>query len=401
VSVQNESARQRVLMALAHEEPDRIPVDFGGMRSSGISAMAYQRLKDRLGMRTGEPYVYDVRQQLAIVEEPVRQRFNADVFPLDLDQLGDWQPYTLPDGSPAKTLAGYEFEQTKEGDVYWRDPVRRIARRPGGGFYFDYVYFPLAQARTPADLEARDWGGFTDAELEKLRTRAAQLFDESDYFILGRFGGSMYERGQDLRGWERFMLDMAEGGAFLEAFLEHLFESHMANLKRYLAAVGDYIQAINFSDDLGTQRALQISPAMYRRWIKPYHTRLYGYVREHYPHVHVFLHCCGAIYDLIPDLIEAGVQILNPVQTTARGMDPGRLKQNFGADLTFWGGGCDTQHVLPHGTRDEVRADVRRRLEILAPGGGYVFNPIHNVQPDVPPENVVAMFDAVREFGDG
>ena len=388
-------SRQRILTTLSHKEPDRVPIDFGGMRSSGIAAMAYSRLKEYLGICTGDTYVYDVRQQLAIVEEPVRQRFDVDAVALDLDQLGDWQPFLLSDGHPAWAPARYEFEPDEDGSVYWLERGRRVARCPKGGFYFDYVQFPLEWAETPADFETWSWSGFTETGLERLRIRAAHLFAETDAFILGRFGGSMYERGQELRGWERFMLDMADGGVFLEAFLERLFESHLADLKRYLAAVGDYIQAINFSDDLGTQQGLQISPSMYRRWIKPYHTRLYGYVRKHYPHVSVFLHCCGAVYDLIPDLIEAGVQVLNPIQTSARGMDPNRLKRDFGAYLTFWGGGCDTQRVLPGGTPEEVRVDVQERVDILAPGGGFVFNQIHNVQPDVPPENVVAMFEAV------
>ncbi|MDH7490759.1 MAG: uroporphyrinogen decarboxylase family protein, partial [Anaerolineae bacterium] len=163
--------------------------------------------------------------------------------------------------------------------------------------------------------------------------------------------------------------------------------------------VGEYIQIIQMGDDLGTQRGPQLSVAMYRRWIRPYHKRIYSWVHQHYPHVYVFLHSCGSIYDLIPDLIDAGVQVLNPVQTSARDMDPARLKREFGRDIVFWGGGCETQSTLPHGTPEEVRRQVRERLEIFAPGGGYVFNQIHNVQYGVPPENVVAMFEAVLECG--
>jgi uroporphyrinogen decarboxylase len=213
---------------------------------------------------------------------------------------------------------------------------------------------------------------------------------------MGNFGGSILEAGQGLRGWEQFMIDLAQGGPFLEALLEKLTEFHLANLARYLDAVGPCIQIIVMVDDLGTQHGLQISPQMYRRWIKPCHTRIYGYVHQHYPQIYVFLHSCGSIYPLIPDLIEAGVQILNPVQISAAGMDPVRLKREFGAHLTFWGGGCDTQHTLPCGTPAEVVAEVKRLLDIFAPGGGYVFNQVHNIQADVPPENIVAMLETAR-----
>ncbi|GAB4565472.1 MAG: uroporphyrinogen decarboxylase family protein [Anaerolineae bacterium] len=393
-------SRERVLTALAHKEPDRVPIDFGGMRSTGIMALAYAPLKRYLGIEEGSIDVYDVGQQLAWVEEPVKQRFSVDVVALDLDALGPWQPYTLPDGTPARLPARYRIERAPDGSQYILDDEgRRVAHMPPGGYYFDGIYRPLANAETIDDLKRYKWSGRTDDELQRLRKAARFLYEETDYAIMGAFGGNILEAGQGLRGWEQFMIDLAIGGPFLETFLELLTENHLRNLERYLAAVGDYIQIIQMGDDLGTQRGPQVSLDTYRRWIKPYHKRIYGWVHEHYPHIYVFLHCCGGIYELIPELIEEGVQILNPVQTSAYGMDPVRLKREFGADLTFWGGGCETQTTLPRGTPDEVRAQVRERLEIFAPGGGYVFNQVHNVQYGVPPENVTAMFDAAMEFG--
>lgn len=387
------------MRALAHQEPDRVPIDCGGMRSSGIAAIAYGRLKDYLALREGAVYVFDVRQQLAVIEPPVRERFGADVLSLDLDQLGDWQPYTLPDGRQALMPASYQFEAGQDGSLYWLDRGKRIAKLPNGGYYFDLIDFPLAGATSLSDLEEYNWGGHSDEQLAILRSQAVQLSEQTDKAIMGRFSGSVYERGQKLRGFERFMLDLAEGGPFVEAFLEKLTEAHLRDLERYLAAVGEHIHLIQMSDDLGTQRAPQISPAMYRRWIKPYHSRIYGFVRQRYPHVYVFLHCCGAIYPLLPDLIEAGVQVLNPVQTAAAGMDPARLKRAYGAQLTFWGGGAETQTTVPNGTPEEISAQVQERLRIFAPGGGFVFAPVHNLQADVPPRNIVAVFDAARRYG--
>ena len=390
------NSRERVMAALHHKVPDRVPIDLGGMRATGITALAYRQLKEHLGIAEGDIYVYDTGQQLAVVESPILDLFGLDVVPLDLDQLQGWQPYTLPDGHPARIVADFTTETASDGSLYQLEDGRRVRYRPPSSQYFYCIYHPLAEATTPADLESFPLRSYSDDELILLRNGARYLFENTDYAIMGNFGGSVLEGGQDLRGWEQFMIDLARGGPFLEAFLEKLTEFHLANLARYLDAVGPYIQIIAMVDDLGTQHGLQISPQAYRRWIKPCHTRIYGYVRQHYPVIYVFLHSCGSIYPLIPDLIEAGVQILNPVQISAAGMDPVRLKREFGADLTFWGGGCDTQHTLPRSTSEEVAAEVKSLLDIFAPGGGYVFNQVHNIQADAPPESIVAMLETAR-----
>jgi len=211
---------------------------------------------------------------------------------------------------------------------------------------------------------------------------------------MGGFGGNILEYGQTLRGWEKFMMDLALNQRFAEDLMDKLVEVHLKNLEVYLQAVGDYIQIIQMGDDLGTQNAPQISPDMYRELIKPRHKNIYQYVKKH-SQLFLFLHSCGAIYELIPDLIDAGVEILNPVQTSAKNMDPEKLKIEFGDKITFWGGGVDTQHVLPEGTPDEIAAQVKERIRIFAPGGGFVFTPVHNIQANVPPENMVAAYDTV------
>ncbi|MCR4406759.1 MAG: uroporphyrinogen decarboxylase family protein [Anaerolineae bacterium] len=394
------NSRARVLTALRHEEPDRVPIDLGGMASTGIHAVAYNRLKRYLGLG-GTTRVFDITQHLAEVEEPVRRRFGVDVIALPRFEVLPgvhnihWQPWTLPDGSPAEISA--DFHPVRAADGGWEicSPEGMVLyRMPRNGFYFDPVEAPLAHA-DPTTLCSLELPRIGDEELRLLRERACTLYTETEYAIVGAFGGNLLEMGQSLRGWTQFMIDLASEPDWLEDFLERITEMWMESLARYLDAVGEYIQVIQFGDDLGGQQRLLISPAMYRRLFKPRHRRMYEYVHAH-SNCAVFLHSCGAIYELIPDLIEAGVDVLNPVQTSAAGMDPARLKREFGDRSVFWGGGCNTQYVLPRGTPAEVAADVRERLRIFAPGGGYVFAAIHNILPEIPPENVVTMFDAVR-----
>ncbi|MDK1021360.1 MAG: uroporphyrinogen decarboxylase family protein [Candidatus Hydrogenedentes bacterium] len=396
------TSRERVLAAIRHQEPDRAPIDLGAMGSTGIQAIGYSKLKVLLGIDEGQTRVYDTMQQLAVVEKPIFERFHLDVVSVSSGLGAEseaWKPWVLPDGSDAYVPVGFNPESDGAGGYVVKDSKGNVRMRaPEGCLYFEPAYHPLAQMTTASELE--DWNPRTlsDEYLDGLRVNAKFLSENTDYAILGGFGGNILEAGQSLRGWGQFMMDMAADPEFTHAMLDKLTALHLANLKRYLEAVGDYIQIIQMGDDLGTQSATQLSLAMYREYIKPRHKAIYQYVREH-SDVAVFLHSCGSVYDLIPDFIDEGVQILNPVQTSAAKMDPRRLKEEFGDKLTFWGGGCDTQTLLPTATPAEVREHVRERMEIFKPGGGFIFNQIHNVQADVPPENVVAMLDAAYEFG--
>jgi uroporphyrinogen decarboxylase len=399
------NSRERVLTALRHQEPDRVPIDLDGMASTGIMAIAYNRLKAYVGMRGGETKVYDIGQQLAHPEPPLLERFGVDVLPLTRAPLGlnpvhpAWKPWTLPDGSPASVPSDFRPVQNERGDWLILDTEGHTIRRlPAGGLYFDQVYHPLAEATTVAEIEALELPDLSDDELAWLRREACRLHETTDKAIMGHFGGSILEAAQSLRGWDRFMMDMALQPGLAQALAQKLADHYVANLPHYLDAVGDYIQIIQMGDDLGTQRGPQMSPEMYRRIIKPYQRQVYQYVKTN-SDLYLFLHSCGSIYRLIPDLIELGVDILNPVQISAAEMDPARLKREFGRDIVFWGGGIDTQQVLPHATTEQVRQHVQHLLGIFAPGGGYVFCQVHNIQADVPPENIVAMFEAALAFG--
>lgn len=391
--------RERVTAAIRHQPVDRLPIDLGGMRSTGIAAVAYRRLKEHLGITSGETLVFDTGQQLAYVEEPVRRRFGLDVVILDGGLLEGWRDYVLPDGAPAKICANFLTEPDGEGGEYAVDwSGQRTAHRPACSFYFDGITKPpLAEAETIADLDRHDWAPLTDAHLERLRVEAKRLHDETDYAILGSFGGAFLEGGQGLRGWDQFMLDLAADRAFAEALLDRMLAQSLRNVELYLDAVGDYIQLIQMGGDMGTQNGPQIRPRMYYEIFQPREKALWGRIHQLKPHVAVFLHCCGGIYDLIPGLIDAGCDVLNPVQISARGMDPARLKHEFGERLCFWGGGCDTQSVLPFGKPEEVYAHTRRNIEIFSPDSGFVFSQVHNIQAGVPVENILAMFQAAQD----
>lgn len=390
------NSRERVMAAIRHEIPDRVPLDLGGMRSTGIMALPYARLKEHLGIFEGDIYVFDIMQQLALVEEPILCRFGCDVVILDEGALGPWQEYTLPDGTPAKISADFKGEPDGEGGLYWvRDGIR-ISHMPASSFYFDSIYHPLAEAESIADLNKYEWPVMEDEVLERLQREAKRLYEETDYAILGSFGGAFMEAGQGLRGWGQFMIDLAANRAFAEALLDKVLQNLLVNVERYLDAVGGYIQIIQVGGDLGTQNGPQIRPEWYYEIIQPRQ-------KEWWSKIHalsdcaLFLHSCGGIYELIPGIIDAGCDILNPVQTTAAGMDPIRLKREFGKQLTFWGGGCDTQHVLPFASPEEVYEHVSQQIEIFKPGGGFVFTQIHNIQAGTPPENIVAMYQAVHD----
>jgi uroporphyrinogen decarboxylase len=407
------SSRQRVLTAVNHQEPDRVPIDLGGHRSSGIMAIAYRRLKEHLGITTGDVYVYDFVQQLAIVEPEVLDRFGVDTIELGRGFAltpEEWRDWVLPDGAPCKIPAF--IRPVKVGDdrhVYHEDGTL-IAIQKAGSLYFEQTCFPLMDDGEPtfADLavplEKVMWSslgtppapiGYDAQGLARLAAGARTLRESTDRAIIGLFGGNLLEIGQFLFRIDSFLALLAADPARAHRFLDRLVEMHLANLDRFLSAVGPYIDIILFGDDLGMQTGPQISPRMYREFFQPRHRPLWETAKRLAP-VKVMLHCCGGVYPLLPLLIDAGLDIIQPVQTTCVGMEPERLKREFGRDLCLWGGGCNTRDVLGRGTPEEVAQDVRERVQVLAPGGGFVFQQIHNVMADVPPENIVAMLEAVR-----
>lgn len=406
------TSRERVLAAVDHREPDRVPIDLGGHRSSGMMAIAYHRLKQHLGISTGDIYVYDFVQQLAAIEPEVLDRFGVDTVELGRGfalQPEDWHDWVLPDGTPCKIPA--HIHPVRVGDdwhVYHEDGTL-IAIQKAGCLYFEQTCHPLAESDDEefADLDAPlskvMWSalgsppapiGYDDEGLRALTEGARALRASTERAIIGLFGGNLLELGQFLFRNDNFFLLLAGEPRRAHRFLDAAVEMHLANLERFLGAVGPYIDIVMFGDDLGMQTGPQISPRMYAEFFQPREKAMWGRAKE-LADVKVMLHSCGGLYPLIPGLIDAGLDILQPVQTTCADMEADRLKREFGRDLCLWGGGSNTRDVLPYATPREVAEDVRRRVEVLAPGGGFVFQQIHNVMADVPPANVVAMLEAV------
>ncbi|MGI6113068.1 MAG: uroporphyrinogen decarboxylase family protein [Mahellales bacterium] len=398
------TSRERVRMALNHKEPDKVPIDFGAMRSTGISAMGYNKLKEYLGIKGGHTKVYDILQQLAEPELEVLKIMEGDVIQLHRLEPAfginrkSWKPGKLPDGSDCLVPEGFNPVRNEKGDLEILVDGIPVGRMPEGGFYFDVVHHPYENVQTKADIDKLPVPVITDEELEFLRAEAKKMYEETDYAILGAFGGNIFEQGQFDWGYVRYYTELALNPELIHYYHQRLADAYVVMLERYLGAVGEYIDVIQFGDDLGTQQNPQISVDMYRKMIKPYHKVQYQYVQQHYPNVKVFIHCCGSIYDLIPDLIDAGVQVLNPVQLSARNMDPVKLKKEFGKDLVFWGGGCNTQTTATFGTVEDIKEEVERYMKIFAPGGGFVFTQIHNIQANVSPEKVMAIYETAKKL---
>jgi uroporphyrinogen decarboxylase len=403
------NSRDRVLSAVNHKETDRVPIDLSGHRSSGIAAIAYPKLREYLGLEKKTPRVYDITQQLAILDEDVLEQFGVDTIELGRGFAlcdKDWVDWKLPDGTPCQVPA-WTVPERVEGSWVLRSKTGRVlARMPDGALYFETAYYPFAEAEpNHAALEAiKDENALPsppgpeidgpDGD-ENFVRGAKCLRERTDRAIIGLFGGNLLESGASFYRNDNFLMLLASEPDKAHDFLERLTELHMANLEKYLRLVGPYIDIINFGDDLGMQTGPQISPRMYREFFKPRHGRMWKRAKE-LANVKVMLHCCGGVRPLLPDLIDAGLEIINPVQISCKGMDAAGLKRDFGKDLTFWGGGCDTQWILPHGTPQEVREHVKKQVEIMRPRGGFVFQQVHNVLADVPPQNIVAMLDAVN-----
>ncbi len=410
------NSRERVRAALAHQEPDVVPIDFNGHRSSGIMAQTYVKLRELLGLPPSELYVYDFIQQLALVEDDVLDALGADVVEVGHNyyQHADyWMDWNLPDGTPCKLPAFCQPEKVGDDWVVRGDEGQVICIQKKGMLFFEQTCFPLLDnddssfERLEYYLNQIMWcrlgippapAGLDEESLEIRHQSAKQLRESTERAIYGTFGGNLIEIGEFAFRIDNFLYLLAANPKRIHTFLDRLTEFHLRNMDKYLGAVGEYLDVIGFGDDLGMQGGPQISTKMYREFFKPRHKVLWNHAKQLCPHIKVSLHCCGGVYPLLGDLIEAGLDAINPVQFTCKDMEIDRLKREFGKDLTFWGGGCDTRQVLPRGTPDQVRKHVQEQVSVLAPGGGYVFQQVHNILADVPPENVIAMFEAVRKL---
>jgi uroporphyrinogen decarboxylase len=411
------TSRERILAAAERKEPDKIPVDMGSTPSSGISAIAYGNLKNFLGINQGHIRVYDVVQQLAQPEECIIENYGIDV--LDIGRTfnagnRDWYDIILAEGQKAQYPAWFRPEKQKDGSfiAYTKDGTD-IAFMPSSGTFFDQRYFPWIEgypenikSSLPAAMEKVLWAALVHSPWdhagekgfwELLRKRTLALRKKSDKALVVVAGCNLFEWGTFLRRMDNFLMDLFLEQKKVQELLESLMEVHINTLEKICTYLGDICDILRFGDDLGMDSGPFIPPRLYKTLFKPHHTRLCQYVHKN-SRMKTFLHSCGSIYKLMPDLIDAGYDIINPVQTNCKDMQPRRLKREFGRDITFWGGGCDTREILNKATPREVEKHVLERLEIFSPQGGFVFNTVHNILPEVPPENIQAMFQALAKF---
>ncbi len=379
----------RVTAALEHREADRVPFDLGGSALTGMHRVAYRRLRSVLGLRELPIDIVDPVRQLARLHQDVVDLLRVDVRPV----------FPSPPSSPTleapvvEADGGHMF--TDEWGVTW-------ATSADSGLSFLARRHPLAEAETVADLESFAWPDpLAPARFDTLKASADRAVNEQKRaYILGRHAPGIFDLALRLRGPEHFLLDLAAQPRFAASLLDIITGLKMHYWEHALDTVGDNVLIVDEADDVEAARGPVLSPEMYARFIAPRHRQLFEFIkRRAHTKVHILYHSCGASKAFLPLLLEEGIDILNPVETGAGGMDAAELKRLYGRDLTIWGAGVDTGHVLPHGTPAEVRDEVRRRLEVLAPGGGFVFAPAHNVAADAPPENVIAMWEALQEFG--
>ncbi len=410
------TSRERILSAINHKQPDKVPVDIGATPSSGISMVAYQNLVKHLGIRNQKNKVYDVIQEVTQPEQEILDLLGVDV--VDVGRFFNtaedyWHELELISGYPA--LYPKWFNPVRQPDGVWLAPGKTgeyIGKMPVGATFFDQLIFPYING-FPSDYNDLShhmsrviWGGFGFTPFDwldhpdfwkMLRDTILKERAASDKAFLIGIGCNLFEWGTFLRRIDNFLMDLYLDPVNTHKLLDKLLSGHMEFLARICDTVGDIVDIIKFGDDLGTNMGPFMPLEIYEEFFGPRHKMMCDYVKAHTP-AHTMLHVCGGIYELIPGLINAGFDIINPVQINAVNMEPEKLKKEFGKDVTFWGGGCNTQSILNMATPDQVKDHVRKNIETFSRDGGFVFTTVHNILPDVPPQNILAMFEAVDEF---
>jgi uroporphyrinogen decarboxylase len=380
------NSRERILTTLDHREPDRVPFDLGSCQVTGIHVVAYRNLRKALGFPDGGIEFCDAVQQLASIDDDVVARMNIDTRGLYPLNSHNWK-----------------IIEEDAGD-YWayHDEWGITHHRPkDDGLYYSVVKVPLPRSElTVADISNHPWPDVANPErLAGLCDLARQYRDAGYAVVLKDAFAGIFEFAQRIVGMENLLVMMITNEKVTCALFDRLLQLKLDYWQTALAELGDLVDVVTYADDYGTQASQLISPDMFRRLIKPRLKVLFETFIKYAPHAKRFFHSDGNVRPLIPDFLEIGVDILNPIHIRAQNMAPAGLKRDYGKDLAFWGGGVDTQGILPRGAPQEVKDDVRRNIEALAPGGGYVFNTIHNIQADVPPQNLIAMWEALQEYG--
>ncbi len=416
------NSRQRVLAALNHQEPDCVPLDLGASAVTGMHVSSVYQLRQALGLdppgtpvKVTEPY-----QMLGEIAPDLQAALGVDVVGLGspktmfgFENVG-WKPWTLFDGTPVLVPEGFNTVPEPNGDILMYPEGDKSAppsgRMPKGGYYFDSIVRqpPIDDAKLNVEDNLQEFGPVSDDLLDHYAREARRIYDETDKAILANFGGTAFgdialvpvpwvKHPRGIRDIEEWYVSTVARFDYVYEVFDRQCQIALANLPKLYEAVGDRVAGVFITGtDFGAQHGPFIGCQAYRKLFQPFHRRVNDWVHQHTPWK-TFIHSCGSIVQLLPDIVEAGFDIVNPVQCSAAGMDPRTLKDRFGDKVTFWGGGVDTQKTLPFGTPDEVRREVRERIEVFGRGGGFVFNTVHNVQARTPAANLVALYDTVRE----
>lgn len=417
------TSRERILRALNHQDPDRIPLDLGSSPVTGMHVSVVAQLRQILGLdapgtavKVVEPY-----QMLGEIQPDLMDALGVDVVGLGRNKTmfgfenTGWQPWTTFDGTPVLVPEGFNTEPEPDGRLLMYPEGDKSAPpsgiMPAGGWYFDSIVRqpPIDDEKLDVADNLQEFEPISDEDLATFAREAERLSTETDKAILANFGGTAFgdialvpapwlKQPKGIRDIAEWYMSTVSRRDYVYSIFETQCAIALANLERIYQVVGDRVHILFVSGtDFGTQRGPFISPDTYRTLYQPFHKQVNDWVHSH-TSWKTFIHSCGSVRAFIPNFVEAGFDILNPVQVSAAQMDPHELKAEFGDRITFWGGGVDTQKTLPFGTPEQVREEVRQRIETFGPGGGFVFNTIHNVQPQTPVENVLAMYEAVREF---
>lgn len=381
------NSRERTKLALNHREPDRVPFDLGGTVLTSINVHAYRRLRQYLGLPEKETQVMDIFQQIATVDDDVREKLGCDAR-----NVAPRSSATFNIDINSTDLPGYDFFHD-EWHIGWRMPQE-------GGFFYDMFDHPLSEATSIDDIKNFKWPNPTDpARFVGLRENARRVAEDlGELVIAGGMAAGFFEITCWTRGYAKVYPDLVNNREWIEYLMDTIVDLKLAYWEIALPMLGDYVDVVQEADDVAGQFGLLVSPEVYRSMIKPRHKKICDFIKAR-TDAKIFYHCCGAIRDIIPDLIESGFDIINPVQVSATGMESKALKRDFGDQIVFWGGAVDTQGVFTDGTPKQVKDEVRRRVDDLAPGGGFVAAAVHNIQANVPPENIIAMWEAIQEYG--
>lgn len=380
------NSRNRMKLALEHKEADQVPFDFGSTLVTGITDIAYKNLIESLGYKDREIAVAEIAYATADPHEDILRELHVDVLGI------------YPGGYAKKNIV----PTVNNGRLGFTDAWGISWEKPDSGFFYDMVKHPLA------DVPYEEIGSFEfpdhldSQRIGNIIGKAKKVREADDkYVILGSciYAPGLFQLCQFLLSFEEAFVKLAIEEKYIQSLLDKVVEREIECWKNLLTQGGDFFDVVIYTDDFGSQNSLTISQKMIRKFFVPHYKNIFKEIKKLSPHIKILFHSCGAIYDIIPDLIEMGIDILNPIQVSCNNMDIMKIKKNFGKDIVLWGGGVDTQRILPYGTIQEVTDAVKKSIDIMAPGGGFVFNPVHSIQPEVPPQNLVAMFEAVERFG--